>query len=148
MRGLATAHGNDTDHGRTPSPFMCKLVLMSQLIADDPVGRAKALDRTIVCLKFPHREDCMICHDSLFGRRTTVYSCGHTLHLACDKRLRASSCPSRNFCPMCRTQVRPFKLFLSLEVELEGADIFQLFRNSMIFDEIVQELASMLTSDA
>lgn len=72
----------------------------------EPVAQAKALDRRLFSLRFPHEVDCMICLDGLKGQKTTVYPCGHALHHRCERRYKSSVCKTNHLCPQCRRRVR------------------------------------------
>ena len=43
--------------------------------------------------------------DEMHGKSVAVTPCGHCFHLACEKRLLRSACPTRASCPLCRKVV-------------------------------------------
>jgi len=45
---------------------------------------------------------CPICQDEIGSRPTVHLPCGHSLHLACHKKLCKSQCQTREQCPSCR----------------------------------------------
>lgn len=78
--------------------------------AEDPPDYAPPLDgadamrlgRMMVSHRYPRTQECTICLGSMRHRPAILYPCGHSVHLFCDKRLRASRCPTLHLCPVCR----------------------------------------------
>lgn len=88
--------------------------------------------RDAVELKFPKREDCVICFKTMCNRKVKHLRCKHVFHLGCANRWLEKS-PT---CPLCRQKPSSVPTLCDAEDEFESISI--LFRN--IMDEFALEM--------
>ena len=72
----------------------------------DPIESSVVQQRRVIQIRFAREGGCAICMEPMLGRTVVVQPCGHPFHLKCERRLRASRCPTRAACPLCRRSIQ------------------------------------------